>query len=235
MSSAQVVWGINTLLEGYQINGTEKNIKAYSTCYYVKATDGKEYFFPTATAVEFSAFVLNKPSGVTLQACQLLENGNHTSRDCTNAGGQLSGNVCRFSSSCPSGWSSMGWADYSFTNNSCQPAYVRCDYTTAGTGSGQFCLVIGTTHIAWGAIPPPTPSCRYTQVHSSYSSWTTFGNICSNQFVCGNSPYYPYTYGCSYQQVCGWGSVTNWGTVCSGYDYLECKAGGPTKSGAYCY
>lgn len=245
LAGAQVAWGINTLSEGYQITNTNKQIKEYSTCYYAKSTDGKEYFFPTATGVEFQAFVTNKPTGVTLETCQWLYNNKHTSTECTAAGGTVytsGGNsYCRFNS-CPSGWTSTSYRDYYTSGSLCSGGgSVVC--TTNGQDTrvimGSNCHVPpGTYTFVTGA---PNLSCNYTYVGTTYGSWTVREQMCSLTYVCRNvytCGGYPYT--CGFQNVCGLENVCNWinsvkfGQVCDGPRNQTCTASG-SATAVYCY
>lgn len=63
-------FALNTIATGFQVGATQVTIDAHGVCQVAVATDNKSYFVPTNTADEWSAFRTNKPSGVTLAACQ---------------------------------------------------------------------------------------------------------------------------------------------------------------------
>ena len=62
-------FALNTVITGFQVGSTKTKIDAHGVCHNVQASDGKTYFIPTNTAAEWSAFRMNKPSGVQLQQC----------------------------------------------------------------------------------------------------------------------------------------------------------------------
>ncbi len=64
-----VTIALNTISTGFQVGATQTQIDAHGVCHNVQATDGQSYFVPTNTASEWSAFRMNKPSGVTLDTC----------------------------------------------------------------------------------------------------------------------------------------------------------------------
>ena len=64
-----LVWGINTLLEGYRITSSGRDIDAHGVCKNVKSTDGNDYFAPTKTALEWNSFLNNHPNSITLSSC----------------------------------------------------------------------------------------------------------------------------------------------------------------------
>lgn len=64
-----VIGAINTASTGFQVNASQITIDAHGTCRQVSANDGRSYFVPTKTAVEWSSFWGNKPAGVVLNSC----------------------------------------------------------------------------------------------------------------------------------------------------------------------
>ena len=51
-----IAWAIDTVATGFRATATEKKINAHNQCYYVRSTNANDYFVPTKTATEWTAF-----------------------------------------------------------------------------------------------------------------------------------------------------------------------------------
>lgn len=69
-----LVFALNTVSTGFRTNkSTYMQVNAWSNCYQVNNTgSANDYFIPTATSTEWSAFRTNKPSDVSLTACSSM-------------------------------------------------------------------------------------------------------------------------------------------------------------------
>lgn len=69
-----LVFALNTVSTGFRTNkSTYMQVNAWSNCYQVNNTGSvNDYFIPTATSTEWSAFRTNKPSDVSLTACSSM-------------------------------------------------------------------------------------------------------------------------------------------------------------------
>lgn len=251
----QTAVAINILSEGYRLTGIDRQISGYGSCYYAKANDGQEYFFPTATGVEFQTFVSNKPAGVTLVSCSFLYGNIHTTQDCVNAGGTVyNGTYCRFTSSqCPSGWTSSGYSDYSTNGAMCSGGGVNVACSPSGMISGSLCTVNPGTLTYRNYLSVYDFTCTYYNANYYYGSYQTYENVCgqvygcSQQYsctfgqVCGGFPY-----SCGFGQICGYNNVcgysyqcsyqyvTHYGNICNGTTAATCSAQ-HWVSASYCY
>lgn len=64
-----IVYAINTVATGFQVNATAKIIDAHGTCHNVSTTDGSTQFVATKTSAEWASFRNNTPAGVSLGSC----------------------------------------------------------------------------------------------------------------------------------------------------------------------
>lgn len=69
-----LVFALNTVSTGFRTNkSTYMQVNAWSNCYQINNTGSvNDYFIPTATSTEWSAFRTNKPSDVSLTACSSM-------------------------------------------------------------------------------------------------------------------------------------------------------------------
>lgn len=63
------VLALNSVSTGFQVGSSAVTVDAHGVCQKVTATDGENYFVPTNTADEWSAFRTNKPGGISLGTC----------------------------------------------------------------------------------------------------------------------------------------------------------------------
>ena len=65
-------WAIDTTNEGYQLlTNSRKIIMAHNTCrVFVNTSTSKAFFIPTKTSAEFTSFINNKPTEVTVDTCR---------------------------------------------------------------------------------------------------------------------------------------------------------------------
>lgn len=66
------VVAVNIVAEGYRVGTTATTIDAHGTCNSVVSTNGQEYFVPTNSATEWSAFRNNKPTNISLSSCVIV-------------------------------------------------------------------------------------------------------------------------------------------------------------------
>lgn len=63
------LWAINTLTSGYKTTTTYKTIDAHTICKQVKHNGSTAYFVPTKSNTEWTAFLGNPPSDITIPNC----------------------------------------------------------------------------------------------------------------------------------------------------------------------
>lgn len=69
LSVFSITYAIDTISSGYRITTTSRTINAHSKCQIVRTTSGSDVFAPTLTSTEWTSFINNKPSNVSLSAC----------------------------------------------------------------------------------------------------------------------------------------------------------------------
>lgn len=149
-----VSFGIGTLNEGYRVlHGTSERVNAHATCKKVANTHASsDYYIPTKSSPEWTSFVTNPPTNITLTNCDV------TYRSCQD--------ILRAN---PSSTSGKYTIDPDGVSNGYPSIDVFCDMTTDG---GGWTLVWSntrtgtnkpTTNLNWVSATTTTPLCSEAQ------------------------------------------------------------------------
>lgn len=78
-SSIPNVYAINSVNSGFRLNSNAQTINAHNTCRVSRTTSGSNVFAPTRTSSEWSNFISNRPSNVSLSSCEVCTGWLHGS------------------------------------------------------------------------------------------------------------------------------------------------------------
>ena len=166
---AVTVYGINTTDTGFQVNAGVSNVTvdAWGTCNKVSNASAKNYFVPTKTSAEWTAFRNSLPANVTLSAC------------CTTGylDGDLDGDGAGVYGCYSSGTIVANNNDCDDTNASIKSGSTRTRYQSSTPGCGTACASETQTCSTGGVW-----SGTYSGTSCTASTQTRYGALTS---ACG--------------------------------------------------
>lgn len=151
------MWGIDTVATGYKLNDSTTRsveINAWSNCKALwNNSTTKDYFIPTKTSGEWTAFLNNTPSDITKYNCPVV--------DCVGSWQPSgSGSSCAYSGLCPSSdacgnlfttGQTCNRCSYSSTYNittNAQNGGLACPYAQGATGGTVYCYTAAGSFLA---------------------------------------------------------------------------------------
>lgn len=138
-----IVSALNSIISGYKISqGETLTISKDSQCNDISNTSANQYFIPTKTTVELSAFINNTPSWITIQECIICSSSQH-----------LVGNTCIANTqtcSIPNGSGQQTW-------NISSSAWNGCGVSTCNSGHV----------VSWNSCIPQSWTWQYMHCTSS--------------------------------------------------------------------